>query len=151
MIGLVSCSARKLAVAAPARELYCSSLFRLSLAYAEARCSAVYVLSALHGLVELDRVLAPYNRRLGGKAERERWGRLVASSLVTRHGREVDYLILAGADYAGPLATELRTIDGHRRGAWRGVPPERILTPLARMPLGPRLRWLSEQAGKVVA
>lgn len=145
MIGLVSCSARKLGHAAPARELYCSPLFRLALAHAERTCSAVYALSALHGLVELDALIAPYNRRLGGKAEREAWASRVASSLVQRHGREAGYLVLAGADYAVPLATALRTIDGHRGGSWRGVAPELIKTPLAGMPMGARLRWLSQQ------
>lgn len=54
MIGLISCSAQKLDRPAPARELYCSPLFKKSIAYAEPRCSTTYVLSALHGLVALD-------------------------------------------------------------------------------------------------
>lgn len=148
MIGLVSCGAQKLEDAAPARSLYTSPLFRLSLQYAEERCETTYVLSAAHGLVDLDRVLKPYDRRLGGKKERAIWARRVAGELVERHGRDVDYLILAGVDYAGPLSTALCTIDGHRRGddggfRWHGVDPSRILQPLARKSIGPRLQWLS--------
>jgi hypothetical protein len=144
VIGLVACAAEKLARPAPARELYCSPLFRKSLAYAEARCDRVYVLSAAHGLVELDAVTKPYDRRLGGKAERLAWGSRAARSLVTRHGREVDYLLLAGADYAEPIATGLRTHDGYGEGGWRGVAPERILQPLQGLQVGARLRRLNE-------
>lgn len=151
MIGLVSCSAQKLNRAAPARELYRSPLFRKSLAYAEPRCERVYVLSAAHGLVELDAVTKPYDRKLGGKKEREAWARRVAGSLIGRHGREIDYLLLAGADYAGPLETALRTHDGYREDRalgchrWYGVPRERIKQPLAKMMVGERLRWLNGQ------
>ncbi len=148
MIGLISCSSQKLYRPAPARELYCSPLFRLSLVYAERICSAVYVLSALHGLVELDTVLARYNRRLGGKAEREAWSRRIASSLIAKHGRNVAYLVIAGADYADPLATALRTHDGHRDGAWGGVSQSMIHTPLAGMQMGARLRWLNAQLAR---
>lgn len=104
------------------------------------------MLSALHGLLDLDLVIRPYERWLGGKKEREVWGRRVSDLLIARHGREVDYLVLAGADYAGPLATGLRTHDGHRGGAWRGVAADRILRPLVGLTIGQRLRLLSDAA-----
>ena len=128
--------------AAPAHALYCSPLFTKSLAFAAARCEVVYVLSALHGLVELDRVIGPYNRKLSSasKAERQAWGQRVASSLIARHGRSARFLLLAGADYCRPLATGLRTHDGYRDGRWRGVDSSHINTPLAGMGLGERLR-----------
>lgn len=147
MIGLVACSAQKLERPAPARELYCSPLFRKSLAYAERRCERVYVLSASHGLVELDTVVSPYDRRLGGKKEREAWGRRVASTLIDRHGRDVEYLVLAGRDYADPLVTGLRTHDGFHEDGWRGVARERIVQPLAGLQVGDRLRRLNEWIG----
>lgn len=145
MIGLISCSAQKLDHAAPARELYTSPLFRRSLAYAEATCSVVYVLSALHDVVELDRVIESYNRRLGGKKERQAWGRRAAQRLVAEHGRDTAYMILAGSDYADPLSVALWTLDGHRGDGWRGVARGLIHTPLAGMSVGLRLRWLNEQ------
>lgn len=145
MIGLVGCSSQKLNRPAPARELYCSTLFRKSLAYAEPRCDCVYVLSGALGLVELDAVIAPYDRRLG-VLERGPWGRRVAAELVARHGHEIDYMILAGREYADPLTMWLSWSDADRGERWRGVPPDRILTPLAGMQIGQRLRWLNEQA-----
>lgn len=152
MVGLISCSAQKLYRPAPARELYCSPLFRKSLAYAEARCERVYVLSAALGLVELDAVTNPHDRALGGrKSEREAWARRVAGMLIGRHGRDVDYSILAGQNYAGPLATALRTCDGHHEDGWRGVARERIQQPLAGLQCGDRLRWLNEQLARSAA
>ncbi|WP_372518204.1 DUF6884 domain-containing protein [Polyangium jinanense] len=48
-VALVGCSARKLDHAAPARKFYTSALFRATVAYAEATCNAVRVVSALYG------------------------------------------------------------------------------------------------------
>lgn len=146
MIGLVACSSQKLDHPAPARELYSSALFRKSLAYALSRCTQVYVLSAALGLVLLDQVVKPYDRRLS-KKERAAWGARVASELIDRHGRDVDYLILAGQDYAVPLATALRTHDGHHVDGWHGVKAQRIVQPLIGLQVGERLRKLNEWIG----
>lgn len=145
MIGLVACSAQKLSRVARARELYCSPLFRATLAYAESRCNTVYALSALWGLVKLDAWVAPYNRRLGGKKERLAWGVRVASQLIDRHGRDDDYLVLAGTDYAEPLGAAMHRYGGHNGTSWQGVPRERIHQPLAKLRVGERLRWLRAQ------
>ncbi|HEY6174417.1 MAG TPA: hypothetical protein VIX73_08245, partial [Kofleriaceae bacterium] len=130
MIGLVSCSAQKLDHAAPARELYCSPLFRKSLAYGEARCEYVYVLSARHHVVALDTVLEPYEQRLGAtKRERRQWAAVVASAIETLHGRDVQLLFLAGREYTAPLIQEIaRWWPGD---AWRA----RIVLPLERLPV----------------
>ncbi len=143
-IGLVGCGARKLGHRAAARDLYTSPLFRKSLTYAERLADRVYVLSAALGLVELDQVVTPYERRMGPKREQEAWARRVAGLLIDRHGREADYLVLAGRDYAGPLASALCAHDGFLDGAWRGVARERIVQPLQGLPLGERLRRLNE-------
>lgn len=64
---VIPCSGAKADVAyAPARELYTGSFFRLALAAAERVDGAeVFVLSALHGLVPVDKVIAPYEARMG--------------------------------------------------------------------------------------
>lgn len=136
MIGLVSCSAQKLGHAAEARHLYTSPLFQLSRAYAEQRCAAVYVLSAFHGLVELDRVLAPYDQTLGKLAERRLWALQVVYALELRgHQRGEPLMILAGDTYALPL------IEALEMERWIGP----LQLPLAGLGIGVRLRWLSEQ------
>lgn len=143
-IGLVQCSAKKLATKCAARELYsASALFTKSLAYAERRCHKVYVVSAVYDLVELDQVIAPYNRQLTTK-ESHAWGQRVAGHLIERHGREAYYLVLAGADYAGPLYRALTTYDGWFSDGWHGVDKRLILRPLHGMPIGERLRYLNE-------
>lgn len=150
MIGIVGCSATKLDRPALARDLYDSHLFRMSLRYAEAKCERVYVLSALCGLVELDSWLMPYQFRLeGSKRERQVRGERIAGRLIARHGRDVDYLFLAGEDYAGRVATGLRIHDGHREDGWHGVAPERIHQPLVGKQIGQRLAWLKEQIAQL--
>lgn len=72
---IVPCAAAKLDVAAPAEELYASANFRHMLAAAKATAAdtaaltgetaKVMILSAEHGLVELDEVLDPYNTKMG--------------------------------------------------------------------------------------
>lgn len=142
IIGLVGCGAAKRASAAPARELYTSTLFRKSLAYAVARCDKVYILSALHYLLELDRFTEPYEQTLATRDERHEWGRQVARLLIKAHGWESTFMILAGVKYAGHVAWHL--IPG--AGPGRGVDPDRIVQPLAGMTIGARLHFLTQAA-----
>lgn len=140
MIGLVSCSVQKLARPAPARELYCSPLFRKSLAYAESRCEHVYVLSAMHHLLDLDKVIEPYDRRLGTtKREREIWAIITAGALESKHKRaDLQLMVLAGADYAGAL---IGVVCWWWKDGWRS----HVHQPLQGMQVGERLRWLNDQ------
>lgn len=67
---VVPCAAAKLDTAAPASELYASANFKHMLAAAKATAAdmddaKVMILSAEHGLVELDEVLAPYDTKMG--------------------------------------------------------------------------------------
>jgi hypothetical protein len=73
---VVPCGANKLDQPAPARELYTGSYFREVLAGAETEAAAtarelgatvhVMILSAAHGLVDLDDVLDPYDLTMTG-------------------------------------------------------------------------------------
>lgn len=63
-IGLVACSATKLAWAAPARDLYQGQLFRAARAFAEKHCDRWYILSAMHGVLEPAQVVEPYDLSL---------------------------------------------------------------------------------------
>ncbi|AYD82017.1 hypothetical protein I5G60_gp22 [Mycobacterium phage Saguaro] len=72
---VIPCAAAKLDIAAPAAKLYDSPNFRHMLAAAQAQAidtervtghsAKVMILSAEHGLVELDQVLAPYDTKMG--------------------------------------------------------------------------------------
>lgn len=135
MIGLVACSKSKLDHAAPARELYTSQLFKLSLAYAEAHCRTVFVISAEHGLVQLDRVIAPYDTTLAdlSPARRSLWGQgVVAAVMLQLYADDSRLMILAGEAYVAP-------IDDALRGT------AEIVEPLQGMQIGERLSFLTTQ------
>lgn len=126
---LIGCAKSKLDRPAPARDLYTSALFRLSLAYAERvlRADAVFVLSALHGLVSISKELAPYNRTLGemAKAERVGWAWRAGEALDSELG-------------AGPARVVLLASDDYRPRSRR----HEIEKPLTGKQIGERLSWL---------
>ena len=112
-VGLIGCVKSKKATPAPARELYTSALFKGRLSYVEASCDRWFILSAEHGLVAPDRILAPYDVTLKGASavRRREWTVQVLAQLTTElgdlGGRAFE--VHAGADYlAGGLLTELR-------------------------------------------
>ena len=68
-IGLVGCVKSKRPIAAPAKDLYMRSrLFRGWRAYVEDSCDEWWILSAKHGLVHPQTVLAPYDITLKGQS-----------------------------------------------------------------------------------
>ncbi|AER26381.1 hypothetical protein FIONNBHARTH_90 [Mycobacterium phage Fionnbharth] len=67
-VTVIACAAAKLDEPVPAAELYTSANFRLMLRAARAQAGPggrVLILSALHGLLDLDTVVAPYNVKMG--------------------------------------------------------------------------------------
>jgi predicted RNA-binding Zn-ribbon protein involved in translation (DUF1610 family) len=130
-ICLVSCSGPKLPHPAPARDLYTSRLFKKARAYAERRCDDWAILSALHGLVLPDQVIAPYDCRLPGRQdELAMWGNRVGLQIGQAFRPQDRFVILAGADYADALPREIRV---RSEQPLRGVHP-----------VGRRERWLTE-------
>jgi hypothetical protein len=100
---LISCVSKKLAHAAPAKDLYASSLFRFCLRYAATlNPDAIFILSAKYGLVTLDRRLEPYDDTLNTKrdAEIRGWAHGVLQQLRSECDLERDHVIfLAGEKY----------------------------------------------------
>jgi len=132
-IGIVGCAKRKRSEPCAARDLYISPLFQQALRYAETVCDATYVASALHDLVPLDRVIAPYDRTLKvyGKRLRMAWGDRVVEKLAGLHrSGTIRLLVLAGADYVEPI----RAASIHRR--WT------VEDPLRGRSVAGRLQWL---------
>jgi DGQHR domain-containing protein len=127
-IGFVGCSRRKLSHPAPAWQLYASPLFRLASRFCAATCNRWFVLSAHHGLVDPDQVLAPYNTTLArqSRADRAAWASRVIEQLCQRwlldNGQR--FLLHAGACYGELLAARL--------GAEQ---------PLRGLAIGQRLAW----------
>lgn len=115
-VGLISCGKRKAAQPRPARELYQGELFRKSLRYAEEVLEAdrVFILSARHGLLPLDQVVAPYEQTLNrmSAAEVRAWGERVLDDLRAEADLENDrFTILAGAKYRKHVVPALKHCD----------------------------------------
>jgi hypothetical protein len=132
---LVGCVAAKLDRPAPARDLYTSPLFRFRRAHAERSGLPWLILSAEHGLVEPERVVAPYDTALASlpAARRAGWGESVAAELERRFGDlgGLAFEVHAGADYVEAIRPPLR-----RRGA-------SVIVPLRGMAIGEQLQWYS--------
>ncbi|MEU0237638.1 DUF6884 domain-containing protein [Nocardiopsis sp. NPDC006198] len=99
---IIPCSADKAARPAPAAELYTGSYHRLARAAAEtltATGGRILILSGLHGLLTPDRVIAPYDHRMGQP------GSVTPSQLRSQAGElgvadADEVVVLAGRAYA---------------------------------------------------
>jgi cytoplasmic iron level regulating protein YaaA (DUF328/UPF0246 family) len=110
---LISCVSKKRNIACKARELYQSTLFKLSLAYAETlNADHIFILSALHGVVELDSIIEPYNITLNNMSEKDKkdWAQKV---MVQLKDKGIDFeqdqiIFLAGNNYRKHLICEFK-------------------------------------------
>jgi hypothetical protein len=114
-IVLISCVSKKLSRDARARELYVSPLFKGALAYAESlHPDAIYVLSAKHGLVELDQIVRPYNETLNTQKDAviKEWATRVLAQLASKADvRNDEFIFLAGERYRRHLIPALRHVE----------------------------------------
>ena len=144
-VALVSCVKSKGSAPAPARELYTSQLFGGMRAYAEKVAHRWYILSAQHGLVEPNEVLAPYERTLTAlsRSERREWSRHVQERLVEVLPPGAEIIVLAGKPYREDLVPFLRE---------HGF---QVSVPLEGLSFGRQLQWLkasrSDEADVVAA
>ncbi len=136
-VGLVGCVKRKLGNAAPAADLYVSTLFRGRRAYVEQSCGQWLILSALHGVVRPDAVIEPYDATLNdaSRAERRAWAARVLQQLDDELGScdGLTFEIHAGANY-----TNYGVVSGLQS---RGATVER---PAAGLGMGQQLALYSE-------
>lgn len=130
---LVSCVARKAAAPCAARDLYGSIWFRAARAYAESRGGPWAILSARHGLLRPDAVVAPYDLTLRdlGPSARVAWATDVAATIRATHPATRTITLLAGRLYRDPLVPLL---DGYT-----------VESPLAHLGIGQQVAWLQRQ------
>ena len=131
-IVLISCVSQKENTAVEAEKMYKSPLFRKSLAYAKKLVTddAIYILSAKHHLLPLDKVIEPYNETLNKirKEDRTAWGVKVIEQLREVVNLQEDkFIILAGEKYIEPIKDCLTNIE----------------LPLKGMRIGQRLQYLT--------
>lgn len=129
---LVGCAKQKGPNAAPARELYTSTLYRAARTWAEScNVGGWWILSALHGLVHPDTILEPYDRYLKSLPPRDRrlWAVQTRAQILQRIPPRATLVLLAGEEYASCLANIPHTVE----------------KPLAGLSVGKRLQWFKQR------
>lgn len=137
-VALVSCVKAKQASPARAGDLYTSPLFRAFRAFALAHADAWYILSAKHGLLAPDQVVAPYDRSLPAMPKRDRvaWVERVQQRLLDVLPPGAEVAVLAGVRYREGLVPFLRA---------RGFA---VTVPLEGLGMGQQLQRLKQLAGR---
>lgn len=135
-IVLISCASKKCPNRAKAKDLYVSTLFRSSMTYANTlKADKIYILSALHHVLELDEVIEPYNVTLSNvpknkrdktlkvlnKQEKIKWGEEVFRFLekVTDINK-THFIFLAGKEYIEPLKEKIPHFESPLSGMRQG-------------------------------
>ena len=133
---LVSCVKSKRLAPAPARELYTSPLFTMARAIVEHQGAEWRILSALHGLVDPNQVIEPYEHTLKGKSvsARRSWAEGLLPQLLPLAKEFGRVVFFAGEDYRAFLQEPLRR---------SGVSVE---VPMQGLSLGQQLAWLSNHS-----
>jgi hypothetical protein len=135
---LISCVSRKGTKNAKAIDLYKGPLFENSLAYGKSlKPDKIFILSALHHLLDLDKEIEPYNVTLSNISNSKRtadlkvltpkekidWGQKVIKQLKLETDLQNDqFIILAGKEYIKPIEgfisknNVIKPLDGKRIG-----------------------------------
>ena len=108
-ICLVSCASSKVSRKSKAKDLYVSSLFQYARKVAERDYDRWYILSALHGLLNPESEVSPYNDTLNTKnpSQREHWAAGVFKELLPKLKRGDEVTFLAGDSYREHLIPQL--------------------------------------------
>lgn len=133
---LVSCVSLKLAEPSPARLLYQSDWFLKVRAVVEKHGANWLILSALHGAVPPDAVIAPYEKTLNTAAAEERraWALRVRAQLAPRLADQQRVVFFAGLRYREFLVPSLR-LDGYK-----------VEVPMEGLRIGEQLAWLAKRS-----
>ncbi|MBN1427424.1 MAG: hypothetical protein JXB07_03505 [Anaerolineae bacterium] len=133
----VGCVKEKQLTPTLAQNLYTSSLFQKSRAYAERYADKWYILSAKYGLLKPDQVVVPYDMTLKTMriSERKKWSEAVLASILEIAGLSDKLIFLTGTRYHEYLVPRLRS---------RGY---QLSLPMEGLSFGRRLQWLNTQIG----
>lgn len=119
-IVLISCVSKKLGGRHRAEESYVSPLFKFNLAYARTlNPDKIFVLSAEHGLLELDDEIKSYDKTLNRMSvlDRKNWAEGVLEQLREKVDLEGDEVVfLAGKKYREFLTSAISNYDVPMRG-----------------------------------
>lgn len=134
-IALVACVKSKSAQPKPAKELYTSTLFKGTSAYAREVSDQWFILSAKYGLLKPDQIIAPYEKTLNTMpaAERRAWAQTVIRDLRKWVNPGDEIIFLAGKRYREYLIPSLERIGC------------RITIPMEGLTFGKQLSWLKDR------
>lgn len=111
-IVLIACASKKRTRRTRARDLYDSPLFNLSLQYAEKLApDEIFVLSAKHGLLPLDKEIDPYEQTLNDMRSNEikQWANRVREQIKQVCSiDETEFTFLAGNKYRKHLLPRIK-------------------------------------------
>ena len=117
---LISCVSKKLNGKHSAKDLYISPLFRFNLSYAKSlKPDKIFILSAEHGLLELDEEIDSYDKTLNRMRiiERREWGEQVLEKLKRKVDLDKDeFVFLAGKKYREFLTPSIKSYYVPMRG-----------------------------------
>lgn len=137
LCALIACASQKLPYPAQARDLYTSTLFRLNLEYAIARrVDAIHILSAKHGLLDLDTVIEPYDMTLNVMSAKDvqAWAERVYQQLLERYDcQPTHFIVLAGQKYRKYLVPHLASYE----------------VPMQGLAIGQQLQFLKQQIAEM--
>ncbi|CAB4959246.1 unannotated protein [freshwater metagenome] len=133
-IGFVGCVKGKADRPMPAQELYTSSLFIKRRKFVEESCDSWWILSAEHGLVSPNEILAPYDRALKDTTllEKRLWSAQVLDAVALRISVEPGAIaeLHAGKEYR-----DFGLCSGLLEASWR------IENPTEGMRIGAQLQF----------
>ena len=137
-IVLISCVSKKGPTKAKAKDLYKGPLFTSSLAYGiSLKPDKIFILSALHNLLDLDTEIEPYdvtlsyvspdkkkkkpNLKVLSKAEANLWGQIILEQLSKVTDLKKDtFIILAGQSYIKPIIDNILNFTNPLKGLRQG-------------------------------
>ena len=143
-IVLISCVSRKGKIKSKAKDLYKGPLFSNSLDYAQAlRPDKIFILSALHHLLDLETEIEPYDVTLSYVSPDKRkkkphlkvltndeanlWGAKVIEQLKQVADIKNDrFIVLAGQSYLKPIQNSLTHIVEPLNGIVQGKRPDKL-------------------------
>jgi len=133
-VTLISCVSKKLDFKAKAQDLYQSTLFKKSLAYAKKiNSDEIYVLSAKYGLIKLNDSIEPYEKTLNkmSVSEKKKWSDKVFTKLQKYEIiNNTNFIFLAGENYRKYLIEKLPHYD----------------VPMKGLKIGKQLQFLTEKS-----
>lgn len=132
-IFLVSCVAGKTAVPTQAADLYTSPWFLKARGLVTQNDAPWFILSAEHGLVAPETVIAPYNQTLNAmkSAARNAWATRVIRQMEGDLPQAEEVIVFAGVRYRENLM------------GWLRNRYPKVTVPMAGMPIGKQLSWLT--------